>query len=206
MIDFTTWTDEQLKSYFKNLPQNTCGRFKAAQLTTYTLEEPQGKGLKWLSAAVVSALLAFGSKDGFAQDRQKQLAPTEQWMPNSLHPLSARPSLITIKGTVSDNLGQPLPGANVLVPGTKISTTADMNGSFSIEIKPPGDTVALEFSFIGFLSDTRKIPVTEWEVPIVMVMAVDEVALSEVVYVGGCSTRWFSPRNFWWKLKGLFRR
>lgn len=54
----------------------------------------------------------------------------------------------TISGTVSGD-GMPLPGATVLVKGTKNGTTTDFDGRYSIKAKQ-GDV--LEFSYVGFKS------------------------------------------------------
>lgn len=54
----------------------------------------------------------------------------------------------TIQGTVTDDGGEPLPGATVLVQGSTMGTTTDMDGNFSLTIE---DTVnVLVVSFIGF--------------------------------------------------------
>lgn len=51
----------------------------------------------------------------------------------------------TVKGTVSDDLG-PAAGANVVIKGTKVGTTTDFDGNFTISAKE-GDV--LEISFVG---------------------------------------------------------
>lgn len=58
--------------------------------------------------------------------------------------------LATIKGIVSDsNTKEPLAGASIYVPGTKIGTYTDRDGKFSLELK---DTdVKIVISYIGFL-------------------------------------------------------
>ncbi|MEZ0482945.1 SusC/RagA family TonB-linked outer membrane protein [Fibrella aquatica] len=52
-----------------------------------------------------------------------------------------------IKGTVSDEKGNGLPGATVSVKGTQLGTTTDANGSFSINM--PEGSKTLVISFIG---------------------------------------------------------
>jgi len=52
-----------------------------------------------------------------------------------------------IKGTVSDEKGNGLPGATVSVKGTQLGTTTDANGAFSINM--PADAKTLVISFIG---------------------------------------------------------
>ncbi len=53
----------------------------------------------------------------------------------------------TLSGNISDENGQPLPGATVIVKGTTQGTTSDFDGNFSISANI-GDT--LTFTFVGF--------------------------------------------------------
>lgn len=41
----------------------------------------------------------------------------------------------TVKGTVIDATGQPLPGVNITVQGTTQGATTDLSGSFTLQIK-----------------------------------------------------------------------
>jgi TonB-linked SusC/RagA family outer membrane protein len=59
----------------------------------------------------------------------------------------------TVTGVVSDASGT-LPGANVVVQGTKTSTQTDINGKYSIKAKA-GDV--LVFSFVGLSNSTAKV-------------------------------------------------
>ena len=58
---------------------------------------------------------------------------------------------ITVKGVITDSEGEPLPGANVLVKGTRIGTSAEADGTYSLTFQiPSGKTSAiLSFSFIS---------------------------------------------------------
>ena len=57
---------------------------------------------------------------------------------------------ITIKGRITDDHDEPLPGANVLVKGTSIGTSADVDGNYSLTFqRSPGKSDILIFSFIG---------------------------------------------------------
>lgn len=57
-----------------------------------------------------------------------------------------------VRGKISDNKGEPLPGASVVVEGTSTGTVSDVDGNFELEI--PSDADALVFSFVGFKSKT----------------------------------------------------
>src|SRR5690606_13983196 len=56
----------------------------------------------------------------------------------------------TVTGTVLDaELGEPLPGANILVKGTTNGTTTDFDGNFILNVSQ--NTGTLVISYIGFL-------------------------------------------------------
>ncbi len=60
-----------------------------------------------------------------------------------------------ISGLVLDEQGQPLPGANVLVKGTTIGTSTDMEGRYSLTL--PNTAKTLVFYFIGMR--TEELPI-----------------------------------------------
>ncbi|MFW5945063.1 MAG: carboxypeptidase-like regulatory domain-containing protein, partial [Bacteroidota bacterium] len=61
---------------------------------------------------------------------------------------NTRQQQIEVTGTVTDaQTGDPLPGVNIVVQGTKKGTTTDKDGEYSIEV--PADAT-LVFSFVGY--------------------------------------------------------
>ncbi len=54
---------------------------------------------------------------------------------------------ITVKGTVVDEGGFPLPSVSIMIVGTTQGTVSDFDGNYSIAVPSNG---ALEFNFIGF--------------------------------------------------------
>ncbi len=63
----------------------------------------------------------------------------------------------TVKGKVTDNTGQPLPGANVIVVGTTTGTSSDFNGDYilTVDQAPP---FKIRISYTGF--ETQEAEVT----------------------------------------------
>lgn len=57
---------------------------------------------------------------------------------------------VNVRGTVSDETGEPLIGVNVIVKGTTIGTVTDAEGAYALEV--PGASSVLVFSYIGYLS------------------------------------------------------
>jgi TonB-linked SusC/RagA family outer membrane protein len=54
----------------------------------------------------------------------------------------------TITGKVADSQGQPLIGVTVLVKGTTVGTSTDVDGKFSIQV--PNDQSTLQLSYVGY--------------------------------------------------------
>ena len=88
---------------------------------------------------------------------------------------------ITITGTVSDNIGAPLPGANIVVKGTTDGTQTDFDGNYTISA---ATDATLVFSYIGFA--TQEIAVNG-QTTINVNMVEDSSQLSEVVVLGYAS-------------------
>lgn len=55
-----------------------------------------------------------------------------------------------VKGHVTEQSGEALPGVNILIEGTTTGTTTDLDGSYVIEV--PTDETNLIFSFIGMIT------------------------------------------------------
>ncbi|SFC56335.1 TonB-linked outer membrane protein, SusC/RagA family [Flagellimonas taeanensis] len=106
--------------------------------------------------------------------------------------LSATPNLdgttppyqITVTGTVVDNLGNPLPGTNVIVKGTTNGTQTDFDGKYTITA---ASDATLIFSYVGFR--TIEVPING-NSTVDVAMEEDAAALDEVVVTGyGTQTR-----------------
>ncbi|MHA7060147.1 TonB-dependent receptor [Aquimarina sp. M1] len=54
-----------------------------------------------------------------------------------------------VRGTVTDQNGMPLPGANVLVKNTANGVVTNFDGNYSIDVKPKD---ILQFSYVGYIS------------------------------------------------------
>ena len=90
--------------------------------------------------------------------------------------ISAEEPETVFKGTVVDNSGSPIIGANILVKGTSTGTISDFNGDFMIKCRK---TNLLEISYIGYITQTVKVSQN-----MQVVLAEDDRALEEVVVVG----------------------
>ncbi|WP_308991026.1 TonB-dependent receptor [Mariniflexile litorale] len=84
-----------------------------------------------------------------------------------------------ITGTVLDDYGQPLPGANVLEKGSTNGTQTDFDGTFYINV--PNQNATLVISYIGFIS--QEIPVNG-QTNLSITLQEDVASLEEVILVG----------------------
>jgi hypothetical protein len=85
----------------------------------------------------------------------------------------------SISGLVLDEQGQPLPGTTVLVKGTTIGTTTDMEGRYSLTL--PTTAQALVFSFVGMRME--ELPI-QGRSNLNVTLMQDNQMLSEVVVTG----------------------
>ncbi len=84
-----------------------------------------------------------------------------------------------VNGTVYDDVGQVLPGVNVVIKGTTSGVTTDINGFYSVEV--PNEKAVLVFSFIGY--QTQEIEVGKRKIiDVTLSSEMDE--LQEIVVVG----------------------
>ena len=110
----------------------------------------------WLVQVALAALLVFGW--GFSDTLAQQ----------------------TISGTITDaSNGETLPGVNIVVPGTTIGTTTDMQGQYSLSV--PSDADSLTFSFVGYVPLTVAI---SGRTTINVALSPDVTTLEDVVVVG----------------------
>ena len=89
----------------------------------------------------------------------------------------------TVTGTVVDETGEPIIGANIVEKGKANGTMSDLNGHFSIVVS--SDAV-LQISYIGYM--TREIAV-EGKLDVSVSLLEDSQALEEVVVVGYGTTK-----------------
>jgi len=65
-------------------------------------------------------------------------------------------SIITVKGTITDSYGEPLPGVNVVFPQLDKGASTQPDGSYVIR-DPPTGTYLLVFKFVGYKSENRDV-------------------------------------------------
>ncbi len=84
-----------------------------------------------------------------------------------------------LQGRVTDEKGEPLPGVNILIKGSKKGTASDGQGNYSLELAELEDV--LVFSFVGYVSQELSVGSRS---RIDISLKEDERSLDELVVVG----------------------
>ena len=84
----------------------------------------------------------------------------------------------TIKGTVNDELGEPVIGASVKVQGTNDGSITDLDGNFTVKADP---NATLTITYVGYVPETVKLG---GKTNITVVLKEDYTTLNDVVVIG----------------------
>ena len=84
----------------------------------------------------------------------------------------------TIKGTVNDELGEPVIGASVKVQGTNDGSITDLDGNFTVKADP---NATLQITYVGYVTETIKLG---GKTNITVVLKEDNTTLNDVVVIG----------------------
>ena len=93
----------------------------------------------------------------------------------------------TITGLITDDNGDPLTGAQVVIPSLTLGGTAGVDGLYSFEVpaaRVQGQQVAIVARFLGFRNVERTITLTPGEIRQDFELATDPLGLDEVVVTG----------------------
>ena len=93
-----------------------------------------------------------------------------------------------ITGTVKDNSGVPVAGANVLITGSTSGTTSDFDGNFSFSTNVKGEQT-LQVSYLGYATFNQKINLNGTKMTLQIVLKEGGNTLDEVVLTATSSTR-----------------
>lgn len=88
---------------------------------------------------------------------------------------------VTIRGKIFDEKDLPLPGAAIVVKGTHLGVTSDVDGNFSLSL-PRKDTVRLSVSFVGMI--TKEVTVTDFQKEVIVKMELEVKQVEEVIVTG----------------------
>ncbi|TDP01476.1 SusC/RagA family TonB-linked outer membrane protein [Flavobacterium sp. 245] len=97
---------------------------------------------------------------------------------NALNKTSLSAFQKVVKGKVTDEKGNPIPGVNVIIKGSKTGVQTDMDGGFVIEV--PNASTILVFSFLGM----QEVEVAAGNSSLNVIMKEAGQQMDEVVVVG----------------------
>jgi TonB-linked SusC/RagA family outer membrane protein len=86
---------------------------------------------------------------------------------------------ITVKGKVTDNAGEPLPGVSIILKGSTTGVMTDIDGNYSINV--PNSNAVLTISYMGFVPQEHKVGNNT---TLNIVLVEQSTNLDEVVVVG----------------------
>ena len=89
-----------------------------------------------------------------------------------------------VSGKVSDDKGNPVAGASVLVKGSKSGTSTDASGSFTLSV--PASATTLVISYVGFASQDVSIANSS---SVTVTLQPENTSLNDVVVIGYSSVR-----------------
>lgn len=90
---------------------------------------------------------------------------------------------VPVSGKVLDNKGQPLPGATIVIQGTKFGVIADGDGKFSFDVSMNG-SLTLVISFVGMQTKTIVLEHGKKTQDLIVRMEPDVTEIEEVVITG----------------------
>jgi len=125
---------------------------------------------------VLSDLFVDKKIDFAVYDRQIILSPTGML---GVPEPGISQQTITIKGTVTDAEGDPLPGVSIKIKGTSQGTATDSNGAYTLSVADENAT--LVFSYIGYFSQETVVGSRR---SINITLLDDTRTLEEVVVIG----------------------
>lgn len=85
----------------------------------------------------------------------------------------------TISGTVRDNASEPLAGVSVIVSGTSIGTSTDIDGNFTLSV--PDNAHSIAVTCVGFRTETVRLT---GSAKYNVILSEDSTFLDELVFVG----------------------
>ncbi|AXG71032.1 TonB-dependent receptor SusC [Kordia sp. SMS9] len=180
VVDFSADSDETILKYFsKN--GNICGRFHETQLNRKIIADRK-KRHHWLSyaASLLLPMTLFSQETKSSEQKnpktEQVAAPTYKSLNISsldrkvTQNVTVQNDSITVQGTITDDTGLPLPGANVYQKGTYKGTTTDFDGHYKLTAQK-GATLVI--SYIGYETKEVKISVSTIHVQLEVVDALE---------------------------------
>ena len=187
VIDFTKMSDRQVKDYFLKSKGDVCGRMRKNQQKDYSLISKNSYSNYSARLLAIGSLLLSSVTVPAQKNDNIEIVESEK--------VNLKSNFFGIvKGVVTDDTGEALPGVNVVIKDTTTGTTTDLDGNYRIKV---GNARALIFSYVGL--ETQEVRIGEGS-SIDVTMGSTTVLMGEVV----CSR--YSPKGIWLSIKYFFGR
>lgn len=98
-----------------------------------------------------------------------------------------------IKGTVSDKDGKQLPFASVFIKENNKGTNANSEGKYSLKLEPGKYTLVCQY--VGYKKEEKEITISENDIELNFILAMQEMTLGEVVIKNGEDAAYQIIRN-----------
>ena len=219
VVDFTQLTDVELVRWLhQQSGQATCGRFRADQLERpMRLAPAVAQAPRWRTW-VAAAVAVWGLREATAPAAKSQV-PVEQLIikvgeavaapakASNEPPVVIRGVVVEAPTALKPSAQVPLPGVTVVLVGTDLGASTDMNGRFELAI--PAETWAvskqqLTVSSIGYVTQPVPLPAVPTQ-PLAVALAVDTRELGGLLVVNGCSRPWYTPAGWLQRTKRLLQ-
>lgn len=203
VVDFTKLTDVEITEIVMRSGEKLCGRLNKQQLNRILENFQPGnnsKIFKILAGLIFLGIPAYSSSK--AQNWIKTETVSNVDTENFESQIVGKREALTdslknvIQGIVIDvQSNEPLPGAVVIIGGTKIGVATDDEGKFKFTIPDSllSNLIHLEVQFIGF--ETLNIYINKIDLPLtkdIFLIPLENVLIGEIVIVK--KTRWW---QFW---------
>ncbi|WP_462219062.1 carboxypeptidase-like regulatory domain-containing protein [Ferruginibacter sp.] len=154
VVDFSTMSDTEVLHYFSSIKnENVCGRAYPDQLERAISKTKEPKKKLFWYWNYITMLFLFFSKTNTAKAQGGIKVVTESKIDAAKQDRITKGEIAVntnriITGKIIDEAGQPLPGASIIIKGSKNGTSADVNGFYKINVDTKSDI--LEITAVGF--------------------------------------------------------
>ncbi len=157
IVDFRTMSDGQILNYYKKNNGKICGVFNEVQLNNampFPMKARPNRNWKAVAALAAGLMFSGGLVGQTTIPNNGELTVVEQTIGKgeARNTDASNPSKI-LKGSVREGK-EVLIGANIIIEGTSIGTTTDIDGLFELTIPSNLEEVEVTVSYFGFESQT----------------------------------------------------
>jgi len=190
VVDFTNFSDCELRSWFIQNKGKSCGRFKLEQLDRLIHVKPNYAISRFKPSLIAASLLALLSFPKLINANISSSYPTFQTdnkksLKENVLEGNSEDGFVTVQGKVIDGDDKlPIIGATVMIKGSKITTVTDRNGKFEFKLnrKEFKNKIFLDLRYIGYETKHVKVKLVRDEV-IFIKMKMDSYVLGGLAII-----------------------